>query len=260
METEITSDWIDRYNEDELSESEKLLFQERMLCNPLLRSEVYIDSCLNQLLADEDVLDLMMKIRSASRKNSNGTRRLNCLRVAASILCFALIGGVFYLVRTNMATDTTGSLHQKNQPDQPCAGESTSVNGPSDFEKPGHNISVPFSITANHDLVAKAFVPLSEFELLIGAVTRSYPFKLISPLMNDSIDAGAEVPFAWQEIDHVLPVSIIIMNNKGIPVYEISLDHASSFQLQTKDFREGLYYWKIMMNDDMVLMGKLTIL
>jgi hypothetical protein len=34
----------------------------------------------------------------------------------------------------------------------------------------------------------------------------------------------------------------------------------SSYLLNTKKFQEGLYYWKIMVEDDLVFMGKLTIL
>jgi hypothetical protein len=260
METEITSDWIDRYNEDELSETEKSLFQERMLTNPLLRSEVYIDACLNRLLAEEEVLDLMGKIRSASMKNISGNRRMNFLLVAASILCFVMIGGLFYLVRTNMAPDTVCSMHRKNQFYQTNGADPTKLHCPSDFEQSGHNVSLPFCRSTYQRLMAKNFEPLSEFELLIGSVTRSHPFKLISPGVNDSISAGTEVLFAWQEYNQAIPISIIIMNNQGIPVYEISLNQTSSYHLKTNGYRAGLYYWKIIMNDDMVLMGKLTIL
>ena len=64
----ITSDWIDRYNDDELDESEKSFFQQRMLHDPLLRTEVYIDACVNRLFKDEDVLELMRKVQSITKK------------------------------------------------------------------------------------------------------------------------------------------------------------------------------------------------
>jgi len=113
METEITSDWIDRYNDAELNEAEKAIFQKRMQSNPLLRTEVYIDACLNHLLVDEEVLDLMGKIKSASRRNVGGIRQMNLLLVAASVLCFVMIGGLFYLVRTNMAPSALYSVHHQ---------------------------------------------------------------------------------------------------------------------------------------------------
>jgi len=108
--------------------------------------------------------------------------------------------------------------------------------------------------------MAKNFEPLSEFELLIGSVTRSHQFKLISPRVNDTISCGAEVHFVWQEYDQTVPVSIILMNNHGITVSEMSVNHARYYNLKTNGYLVGLYYWKIMMDDDMVLMGKLTII
>ena len=78
--------------------------------------------------------------------------------------------------------------------------------------------------------------------------------------MSISIPEGTEVFFSWQDYERTQEVHIIIMNNQGIPVFEIPIEHGSSYILKTKGFRKGLYYWKIMMDDDLVLMGKFALI
>jgi hypothetical protein len=260
METEINSDWIDRYNENELSETERLIFQERMFANPLLRSEVSIDAQLNRFLADEDLLDLMSKMRSASLKRTKGFRHMNALLIAASVICIIMIGGLFYLVRTSI---TPYSISDMKENDKVNGARMDGRIRPAyayEFEQPVHDISFPGIAAINHRFIAKNFAPLPEFDLLIGSVTRSHLFKLISPGVNDSVSPGTAVQFAWQEYDQTEPISIIMMNNRGDPVFETSLKEVSLFMLETDSYPDGLYYWKIMMDEGIVLMGKLTII
>jgi len=260
METEITSDWIDRYNDNELDETEKAIFQKRMVANPLLCSEVCIDARLNHFLQDNEVMDLMTKIRSVSQRNADGSRRLDSLLIAASLLCLVMIGGIFYLLRTNMVkVDLYGQQHSEQQK-QKNAEYPVKLNYPPQFDHNYYHDSLPIIKAIHPGMIAKNFEPLAEFELLIGSVTRSYQFKLISPDMNISISAGTAVLFAWRQSGNMMPVCIVVINNHGIPVSEITIKHGNTYTLKTKGFREGLYYWKIVMDDGMVLMGKYTIL
>ena len=249
METEITHDWIDRYNDDDLDEKEKAIFQQRMLANPLLRSEVYIDACLTRFLMDFEMQDLMKKIRSASQRNSRGNRFMDYLLIAASILCLSMIGGIFYLLRTSAETAPIYFLNQTGQHNQQARVDPDKLNG-----------VLPFQKSTHQGLVKKNFESLAEYELLIGSGTRSDQFKLISPHVNVSIPTGTEIIFKWLNEDKKILISIVFLDNHGITVSETGLNQASSYVLKTKGFKPGLYYWKIMADDKMVIMGKLTIL
>lgn len=249
MEAEITNDWIDRYNDGELDEKEKAIFQQRMLANPLLRSEVYIDACLIRFLMDFEMQDLMEKIRSASQRNSRGNRFMDYLLIVASIFCLSMIGGIFYLLRSSTETAPIYFLKQTIQHDQGAKIDPDKLNG-----------VIPYQKTTHQGLVKKNFESLAEYELLIGSGTRSDQFKLISPHVNASIPAGSEIMFKWLNTDKKALVSIVFLNNHGITVSEIELNQTSSYVLKTKGFKPGLYYWKIMADDEMVMMGKLTIL
>ncbi|MDP1622321.1 MAG: hypothetical protein Q8M08_08270 [Bacteroidales bacterium] len=260
METEITCDWIDRYNNDELNENEKAIFEERMGTNHLLRSEVHLDDCLNRFLMDEGLLDLMKKISSSSQKNQSRGSWWKPMLIAATLLCLTVMGGLFYLLQTNPGTIRQCVVSRTDQPLREHEVEPEKLTPLTDFQNPLVRDQIPHNMAKHMFLLAEAFQPLTEFDLLIGSVTRSDYFKLITPDPVLSIPAGTRVLFSWTYDERSEPVSIILMNNKGIPVFEMPLTKKDTFVLNTGDFLPGLYYWKILAGDDLVLMGKLTIL
>ena len=111
-------------------------------------------------------------------------------------------------------------------------------------------------------LLAENYKPMIQFELLVGSVTRSNQFRLIAPATNLQIDAGNPVRFEWGHQNKAHPVTIALMNNRGALVFETLLlqEDTYIYILKTKTLHKGLYYWKIMIDDEMVIMGKLTLL
>ena len=118
-DTEITSDWVDRYNDNELSENEKALFQNLMQNNPLLRTEVLIDAHLNRFFMDQDAMDLMEKVRSVTLRIEHGSRSMNYLTVAASVLCLIIFGAIGYLMHTKLVPLSGDLQHHFSQPPPP---------------------------------------------------------------------------------------------------------------------------------------------
>ncbi|MCX6267032.1 MAG: hypothetical protein NTW16_06700 [Bacteroidetes bacterium] len=260
METEITCDWIDRYNEDELDEFEKAVFQKQMLVNPLLRSEVYIDASLNRFLLDGEIIDLIGKVHSVSHRNAGDRGRMTYLLIAASVLCLVMIGGLFYLLTSGSYERNPPAIQIESHLSRRKADGPDKSTGLEKFRKPETYTAMSRQKPRHLSLAAKNFQPMEEFELLVGSVTRSNPFKLISPKVNISITAGAEVLFSWQCCTVAEPIYLTILNNRGIPVLETPFVYSCYYRLNTKWFSEGVYYWKIMSDEEMLLMGKLTIL
>jgi hypothetical protein len=259
MEHEITCDWIDRYNENELDETEKALFQELMLANPLLRNEVEIDACLNRFLGDAELLDLMKKISSVTKKKNRSGEPMHLLLIAACVLSLAVTGCIFYLIMSGTGTTNLSEMQDKKNVQSGNKNGTDDLHYSSEFQKHPYNNSRPVHKFKNLSLLTKNFEPLAQFELLIGSVTRSDQFILIKPNLDVCIAAGTEVPFAWRYADTTVILTLIILDNKGTMVAEIPLHPARSYTFMTKGFTEGLYYWKIMAADEMVRMGKLTI-
>jgi len=257
---EISSDWIDRFNNNELDEYEKAIFEERMNDNPLLRSEVYLDARLNRFLMDGDVIDLMTKIKSASRRNEKGGRVMNTLMIAASVWFFAMIGGLFYFLGTHTTPTGLSAISHPGEFERKKENESGRPGHTSEFQYSGDHGSILLKDESHKGLVIANFKPLAGFELLIGSAMRAGGFKLLSPGVILSIPGGTEVMFAWRCVDQHEPLSLSVLDNQGRMVSEIQFDHTGKYFLETKGFREGLYYWKILSGDDLMVMGKFTIL
>jgi len=107
--------------------------------------------------------------------------------------------------------------------------------------------------------MARNYEPMPELEMLAGEVTRSGMFKLISPPLDIAIPAQTEVPFAWRTDGNGGSLELVLLDNHGVPVLGVPLGGRRSYILTTNELPGGLYYWKFIMGDGMVLMGRLTI-
>jgi len=256
-EFKITSDWIDRYNEDELDAQERDFFQQRMLQNPLLRTEVRLDAQLNRFLRDKDILELMKKVQSVTRKANRGNGLMNYLLIAASVLLMIMAGSIYYLVEIKPVSHQTSVRQQMaHSPKKQANGHAEKGN---QEVKPVTEVSpVPREISES-TLLAENFKPMAEFERMVGSVTRSDQIRLVTPAARTRIQAGIPVRFTWISGNTRQPVSIVLMNNHGKLVFESPSLYAGSAVIETKGLPQGLYYWKIMFNDELVMIGKMTL-
>ncbi len=243
-EPEFTTDWIERYNEGDLDEAEKTIFEARMQSDPLLRYEVYIDASLNRFLMDGELIDLMEKVRSVSGNKCKNGRLLNYLLIAASLLCLLMISGLFYVFRNSPAICNLSALPAADQ--RPVSADEP---GPPDTSI---RMIAPFT----RDLLATDFKPLPEFEIIAGAVTRSHLMNLISPNAKTIVSSGTDLVFEWTWYDKAVPVSIIIFNNQGDRVSATEVLDTTSVNLKTNVLADGLYYWKILADGELVIAGR----
>lgn len=258
-EHEITCDWIDRYNEDDLAHDERAMFQKRMLANPLLRAEVEIDASLDQFLRDRDLIDLMNKMNEVKRPGERGGSLPGSFLIAASFICLFMTGVIFYLVRTGTGTSSPGVLKHADHNTEQKARIPGVLSVPTGFHDYGCNSRRTGEYDGYRHFLAENYEPLPEFEKLTGSVTRSGQVVLFSPQVIFSVTAGTEVPFKWRYDGNSATLSLVIMDNHGIPVAEYCMLTTGSFKLKTNMLAIGLYYWKILVNDEMALMGKLIV-
>jgi len=97
----------------------------------------------------------------------------------------------------------------------------------------------------------------SELENILGKNslrTETYDIEITSPVMGEKIDEF--VQFSWQtEADRQFKV--IILNNKGDEVDEVSTN--KNMYTFKGSLLPGLYYWKLLVNDDWLYTGKFII-
>ena len=251
----LTNNWIDRYNDGELDDDENEYFKRQMALNPLLREEVQIDKQLNFFLMDQEMLELMEKVRAVTSSRIPQFRLMNTLAFAASVIILLSVGVIFYLSGNKFNTKSKPGKQQASLPAQHPSGDK----GLQALKPvPQTNLVFPEKQTGAV-LLADNFKPMDELELLVGSVTRSAQLKLIVPGSNQSVKAGSRVLFRWIEQSSWPEVAIVIMNNHGTPVLETPALRGGTFEVHTKGFPPGLYYWKILQNDELVLMGKLAL-
>ncbi|MEI7500358.1 MAG: hypothetical protein WCK84_07895 [Bacteroidota bacterium] len=257
---DITSDWIDRYNENELNEDEKIFFMKRMENNPLLRNEVFIDACLNKLYQDQGTMDLMKKIQQVSRKTDREEGILKYLLIAASLLYLIAFGAILNLIQ-NDPVDIPNNFNPGITEIKRWPADRTFT---TDFLKVPVQVKNITPITrseiSHKQLLALNYIPLADFELLVGSVTRSAYMSLIAPSAFLKISAGDNVIFEWIYKSGLHPISILFFNNRGNLVFEATDLRTDSYIISTKEWLGGIYYWKIIIDDEMIFMGKLTLL
>jgi len=256
---EITNDWIDRYNENELNEEEKAFFIKRMELNPLLRTEVLIDECLNRLYQDEGTMDLMKKIHMAQQKPDRRDGRFSYLLIAASLLYLIVLGVILKMVVIDQEDIVAkGQSHRDEPGNSPAAKIVSEV-----FQKNPAAVKNLRPQTWNensHNLyLAMNYIPLPDYELLVGSVTRSARIELRSPIAILNIQQGIPVKFKWVYQDKKVPVNIVVYDNRGRRVFETLILLDDSYKLVTKYWPGGIYYWKIITDEEMICMGKIIL-
>ena len=257
---EITNEWIDRYNEGALNEQEKDHFLKRLHASPILRTEVHIDACLSELYRDKETLDLMKKIHAVSQRTKNSGGTLRMLFLAASLLFLIVFGAIIYLVQLDPADCVVVRNKQKTDKG---TGKGQSVI-PADFKDMPVGAKQVFTAIV-HEMprsrqLALNYKPLADFELLVGSVTRCAHLKLIAPPNNFIIPSGKSILFQWSYQKGQVPVSIRVYDNTGSFVFGTPALVTSSYSMATKDWPGGVYYWKMIMDEDMIFMGKITLL
>ncbi len=260
MDTQITSNWMDRYIDGDLSESERQLFQLNLRRNSLLRKELLLDAQLNRFMEDTETIELMRKIRKITDKPGLVNRKYTIAMIAASVFCLIVFGASYLLLRQ----DPSDSLlvYQKNM-----VQENYIPDGPRSVVQKIRDVrKIPkVSLGYSQKLALRPgmddnFTPMVEYEPLVGAVTRSSGIVVISPEPEVKTYLNHAVPFEWGGLIASDSVNIVIVNNKGTSVLSSSLSAQSrKYLLETGKTGRGLFYWKVLVNDEIIMMGRIIV-
>jgi hypothetical protein len=256
-------EWIDRYNNSDLSGEELVIFLEMMNRDYRVREEVLLDYELNSVLKETDILDLRKKIQKICseypvRKNLNP--RI-ILMAATLVILFSIEYAIFYLTRqTNRANKPEFGYFQ-NSPwqkeiDQLKSGFIYSKDVYATLQK---DIPAAFVIGEKgnaFDLFA-SFQPNTALENLIGTI-RSGNFLMLKPQKVATFTRASILIFSWKTLNPEA-TSLIVENNRGIVVYESDSNFNPSVSLNAAFLNLGLFYYKIIQNEEVVYFGKFTI-
>lgn len=159
-------------------------------------------------------------------------------RLAAVIVAVVGVGVLaYFLWRPSGGTDRTPDVATA----VPQVGESTGV----------PDATRPRSLEGS--AIAADFRPDDELEGLIGSETRGEAFDVKSP---GERSRGEAVTFAWETTEQG-PWTIALLNNRGNVIRKAAVG-STPFVLRGP-FKPGLYYWKVIRNDELSYVGKFRV-
>lgn len=245
MRTERINEWIVKYNEGSLDGSDLEEFIKLLAEDPELRKELQLDLEIDRILQERDLLEFRKVILKAREGNSPG--KLRWFLLAATIAVLLTAGGfVLYRALFLAKSESPQISKQSNAPE---------------YDKPGIGKTGPVDKTDSVPeqkklLFAEHFVPLVSLESIVGEVTRADDIVLERPVSAIKISCGETVTFSWKT-ESSDPVVICLFDNTGKKVQTVRPTGKSNYLMKTGNLRPGLYYWKLLKNDQLVTAGKI---
>ena len=259
-------EWIDRYNNNELSGEELEIFLEIMKKDYRVREEVWLDNELNSILKQDDILELRKKIKKiCSEKPDTRNRNTRIILMAASILVLLSVEyTIFYLTHAPKKTNKSDFSHfqispEKTEFSQKKKALSHSNHNYAIFQKDKqHSLgNDTLEIENTYDLLA-CYQPNIAQENLIGATNRSGSIRMLKPAMFSVFSRKSTIWFSWKT-ENPEETSLIVENNHGNVVYESDTNYNQSVFLKASYLDFGLFYYKIMRKDEVIYFGKFTV-
>lgn len=102
--------------------------------------------------------------------------------------------------------------------------------------------------------IAANYSPYEELEGLIGSELRGESFQVISP--GERLTDRRAVVFSWQTTGNG-PWTVVLLDNRGRVVKE--RETRSTPLVLEGPFRPGLYYWKVIRDDELAHVGKFRV-
>ncbi|MCX6277511.1 MAG: hypothetical protein NT004_05380 [Bacteroidetes bacterium] len=259
MKIEITNNWIDRYSEDDLNESEKKIFMTNLGRNSMLRKELLIDTRLNRFMEDKETIELMRKIKNIAGKPYLIRWRFTRLMVAASLLCLITFGAVYFLLHTDPVKTLRVSERNLKPEPETRNGISQAMNRIREVREIADITPITRREVAAIPVNSEIYKPMIEYELLVGAVTRNSIVRMVSPASEVKTKLNLPIWFKWTGGDKYVQVYIIIMNNKGKAVFSSpEIGKSQSYMVEPSKLGIGLFYWKVLVNDEIIMIGKIV--
>ncbi len=260
IEQNKIAEWIDRYNNHDLSDTENHQFSLLLSEHPVLKAEVKVDQELNVIIGDEDTIMLIQKlekIRKSLQKTNAG--HIHFL-LAASFLILLASGILVFLFFYKPYDFSIPTTVQEVQGNNDKTGLRETI--------PGLDPGATFTMnpvekqrkTERMKNMIARYEKLPELELFIGVATRAGLVHLSSPTARLEISSGSIVLFEWKYLYPVSDLSLQVMDNHGKELTSVFPLMGDQYSLETAAFGKGRIYWKMIMKDEIVAIGTIILM
>jgi hypothetical protein len=249
---------IDRFNNGKLTGEKLTAFLEMLKTNPRLREEVRLDSELNEILANVDILELRQKILSIqkNRQKRKGTDFYFFL-LAASLLLLIGIEVLLIMNNTHRNPYNNTTLIPKYQPDSKQLPVNNKVEQEA-ITTETVNKEKKIRDRKTEKRLAASFRKNPSFENMIGSTRHAGYFRMDAPLIGYRFSEKAEIMFEWTQDGHA-EIELKIMDNTGTSIHESRLLDKNKYSLPPGTLNRGLYYFKVLQNDEIIFFGKFMV-
>jgi hypothetical protein len=237
---------IEKYLLHRLNERDTDEFEEHLL---------YCKECRSTLKESKGIMTLTqyMAIHTSEgeiKKVTNGKNVIlfrSWMKVAAVLLIVLCSAGIILSL-----------LHKPTFPLVNSENKSNQVNTTPDSVI--KNISQPENalsssvLSGEKELISDNYKELPLYENAIKNNLRGEIFHIVSPELSSKIKFGKKVVFLLKDYDREFLLSVI--NNSGKNIFEKVVKTPYTLPL---DLPQGLYYWEIIENDEVVFVGKFII-
>jgi hypothetical protein len=242
-------EWIDRFNDNDLSGEELERFLEMLKTDPRLRAEVRLDKELNSILAEEDEIEFRRKILDVMKKRSPGQQR-NWLLMAAMFLVLAgMVALFFWAVRKPLRQD------EKNQPFTSTDTINRTVRPVPAFPRKDNMRPGSHTPQEKRELLADNFTPNPAFENMLGTTVREGGITMLKPDNGLTFHHRSVIRFEWKKTEG-RAVRIQIVDPSGRQALNVENITHSWLEVPADSLPPGLYYYKVVVEDELVHLGK----
>lgn len=251
MERQKINEWIDRFNEGSLKGEDLATFIQMLHDDPELRKEVNVDREINRMLEERDLLEFREAVLKAGKRSSPGKWRWFLL--AATVVVLLSAGG-YYLFRTLPTADIPEKSRLAEHPTR-APGEVPLKELPTTIGKEAEK-SKEVIPHREKVLLAKSFTPCPSLEHLVGETTRAEGIILLEPLSEITVSRGDTVQFSWRMTGKD-SLKILFYDNHEQQILIAVPDTPDRYSFPTGSYQRGLYYWKLLKDDQLVTAGKI---
>jgi hypothetical protein len=243
-----------------MEEHERALFKEQLKSNSLLRTEQKLDARLNEFLADNEKIGFMAKICNLAEKSRNYRKKK--AKMAFAAISFMLVWVLIAIFQLNRIPN-----HQQVsaiQPDKKNSVSESTISFPEVKKLSNKELHKQERFFDNDcfPLSVDPYRILPEYEILVGSIYRHGDLILTSPCPVSNCNLKDSIVFSWKSMhNHDLSeLTIRFTDNRGNQVRQSTLDQSAlRFTILAQTLGPGLFYWKILVNEELTGVGKVSI-
>ena len=257
--------WISRFYAGTLNKHERRLLIQYISDRSSNRHRDSVDYEIESFLADRELIEFrqnVARICKRYRTDSGAKPRYFSAWLVAASLMLLLATGITLLLMMNASPfifrpGISNAMLSQAEYESDKKADQWNLQSPSWKDRgviiARHEYGVMDQKNAAYQ---NNFIPNPYMESLVGVIMRSGQSTLFSPPRESFVSQGDKVRFEWKRGNGEVAL-IELTTNQGVCFLSKTVKTASGLSISTKDWEPGVYYWRLVVDDQLVTVGKI---